>query len=260
MKNKPFIITIVATVIAIVSGTSYYFYNKSPELNTVSLEAPEVCKIGQLVVLDASMNEMDDITWDISPITFNFRIIDGGKKAIFSSEKAEDYTITVAIAYRDKVHLVITKLVVTSIDPDLDSTKIVLPGTIENILPDPVKIVLPINPVKIVLPIPDEDDPELNIVPWLPSDLNLDPSQITKIIKNLNILSNLIDKDRFETKDEIIQAVIWSIKRSTKEDEVWEPFTLNFLKYLENSISKQDCARKVKNILTHLERVKSAKT
>jgi len=268
MKKINLLCAIVVAMIFITMGAFIYTktHNRSKEI-TVTLEAPEKCKIGQLITFDASMNQIDDITWDISPLTLNFRIIDGGRKAIFSSEKAENYTITVAISYNNKVYLVINKMEVisNSIDPvniDIDPVDI----DPVNIDIDPVNIDIdPVNiDIDIPLPIdilPDknekEDDPNLNIVPWLPLDyqnLNLD-----KIINNLNVLSNLIDKNRFETEDEMVQAVIWSIKRATQEDKIWEPFILNLSKYLENSTSKQNCAQRIKNVLIHLERINNQK-
>lgn len=269
MKTKKKLLVILIPMLFLVGMAGVVFYKMyHPQKVQITLDVPEECKVGQLVVFDASKSQMDSIVWDISPKTFNFRIIDGGRKAIFSSEKVEDYTITVAIALNGKVNLVVTKLSVVPvivIDEVIDEVVVIdkvvevidevvpevidaIPDDIRKLINDQIRDLLPVKDEGSTigpLPLPDIDS-------WLPPDV--EPKQKGRIIKSLNILQNLMNRDKFETKDEMIQAATFSVNRATQEDEIWEPFVLNFAKFLEGSTSEENCIERVKYVLVNLEK------
>lgn len=272
MKNKIFLAIVLAVFAT--GGTGYYFYRNYNQPKTEAvLDAPRECVIGELVIFDASENQIDDIVWKIYPPTPNFKIIDDGKKAIFSSGRPGNYTITVAIANNGEVKLIITELFVIpgSTQPEFDQLINLLPDEVRNLIPDEIIDNLNPNEIRTLIDNPNrlrnllpngislfdtnlnQVKVEVDIDSWLPSEPK--SSQIDRAIKGLTTLTNLIDKNRFETKDEIVQAVIWSIRRSTYENDDWKPFRVNLLKYLEDATSKQDCIQRVNAVLTSLKEI-----
>lgn len=273
MKKK---ITVVSAVVAFIACLITPIVHEQFQKAEVILTAPLECRVGELITFDASGSKMDNITWNISPSTINFKIIDGGKQAIFSSEKIGDYVITVAVVNGKKVDLSIIELTVYSSTPPPLINKDGVKDLIDDKLPDSVKQVINLDQVKnlldAVLPSEDEnllppgiqlfdeiedEEEQVDIRSWL---LSKDPILLKRIIKSLDILHKLMDQEKFETQDEMIQAMVWSIKRATHEDVAWEPFILNLSKYLENSDSKQDCIQKTKAVLTNLKRINNEKT
>jgi hypothetical protein len=60
----------------------------------IRLEAPEVCVVGELVVLDASESVSETLVWQISPFTPDFKVFD--KQACFSSRVIGEYMVIIA--------------------------------------------------------------------------------------------------------------------------------------------------------------------
>ncbi|GAF79533.1 unnamed protein product [marine sediment metagenome] len=272
MNKKTTLSIIGIAVIILLMGICAYpvYQNLQSQEIKVSLKAPRECRIGELVTFDASGNRIEDITWNISPLTSNFKIIDDGKQAIFSSEGVGVYTVTIAIANNNEVNLIITDLTVSGNNVVNDKVRTLIdravdpsPKKIKNLIntlvdpnPDsPLNNLIDKIPMPLLLP---EGEEQVNIDAWLPSERK--PLQMRRTVRSLTVLVNLMDKDDFETKDEIVQAVLWGIKRTTKEDATWEPFILNFSKYIEDTATKQECIIRVKRVLISLQQVDNAKT
>jgi len=76
----------------------------------LSLVAPNVCKIGELVTLDASASSAASFEWKIKPESLNFVVIENGKRAFFSSSENGDYIFFVAAAKENAVSCIIHSL------------------------------------------------------------------------------------------------------------------------------------------------------
>ncbi len=281
MKKRVTIGSAIVAVVCLIMTPPIYEGFKKAEVN---LSAPVECRVGELVVLDASESKMDSITWNIQPATTNFKIIDGGKQAIFSSEKIGNYVITVAVVNGKKVDLSITKLSVYGLSGELPLPiqKLIntdgIKSLIDEQIPAPVKQVINFDQVKNMIDTlvpndnrlpdgiqlfdttPDQCDPNdpdccpKDELPWLPQEP--DPP-MARVIKSLNTLINLMDRGRFETDDEFVQAALWGVERATKDSEAWAPFAINFRKYLEESKSQSDSVQRIKNVLNGLNNAKA---
>jgi len=243
MKKKMTIGSAVVAVLALFFTPLVYENYQNAE---VVLTAPVDCRVGELVTLDASDSEMDSITWNISPPTMNFTIIDGGKQAIFSAEKVGNYIITVAVVNGKKVDLKITKMAVKEpINVKEPIKQVINFDRVKNLLDD----LVPPDNEKMQCDLNDPQ-PQPKIDSWLP------PSNrplLDRVIKSLGILDGLTDKNRFESEDEMTQAALWGVKHATNGDESWQAFNINLKKYLESSTSQDDCAQKIKNVLDSLK-------
>lgn len=71
----------------------------------VVVVCPETARVGQLVVLDASESYVDNFKWESPDSVDNFIVIEGGKRAFFSAEKAGTYHFWVAGALDETVDL-----------------------------------------------------------------------------------------------------------------------------------------------------------
>ncbi len=80
------------------------------------LLAPDTCDIGQLVRLDARESRVDTITWAIIPETDDFEVVDGGRRAFFSSRVGGEFLIILAGANGGVPFLMYQKLTVTGSD------------------------------------------------------------------------------------------------------------------------------------------------
>jgi hypothetical protein len=70
----------------------------------IILDAPELADVGELVRFDASQSPVN-LTWQILPHTEDFEVIEGGKRAFFSSRVPGQYLIIVAGAKGDVPYL-----------------------------------------------------------------------------------------------------------------------------------------------------------
>lgn len=251
MKKKNNLVAAVAAII-MVGAFGYPAYQMAtPEEAQITLIAPKECRVGELVTFDASDSDMDNIAWSIFPPTTNFKIINEGKQAIFSAEQPGNFTVTVAVSNDKKVALTVTHLVVLGSDS-------LIPDII-NVINSPV-IPFSLKPQFEVPPLqPDEKEPQtLDIRSWSPQ--KPESNRISKMIKSLTDLVNMMEKDNFETKDEMVQATAWTMDRATQKDETWKPFIINFIKYLEGATSKSDCISRVNQVLQSLMKLQNATT
>jgi hypothetical protein len=70
----------------------------------IILEAPELADVGELVRFDASQSTVN-LTWQILPYTEDFEVIEGGKRAFFSSRVPGQYLVIIAGAKGDQPYL-----------------------------------------------------------------------------------------------------------------------------------------------------------
>lgn len=85
-----------------------------PASATVEIVAPTSVKVGELVVLSVEDSDARSFTWQVVPPTKHFMVIDGGKRAVFSSPDAGAYLFIVGAAKADSVDLKTHKLMVKS--------------------------------------------------------------------------------------------------------------------------------------------------
>jgi len=64
--------------------------------SAITLDVPATCEIGELVRLDATGSDVDALTWQIIPDTPDFEVVDGGKRAFFSSRQPGEYRVIIA--------------------------------------------------------------------------------------------------------------------------------------------------------------------
>jgi len=243
-----------------------------PGENSISVNEPTQCRIGELVTLDAASSDFDSIVWTIDPETLNFKIINEGRQAIFSSEVPGEFVVTVATSKDNAVALAIVKLQVAGsleIRGDIHLGPGGVQGNIRGVLPfgpaqlpipfglkpknDSIEAVVVPNPfgenVKTFKFVPKPKLEPIDVSNWLPTN----QTRLGKVIKNLQTVDGLIDADRFESEDEITQAALWSVKRATNNSNTWKPFIVNYSNYLEKATSKQDCALRTKHVLQSLK-------
>jgi len=80
--------------------------------SAIILNAPDTCKVGELVVLDASASDVASFKWVVLPDTPNFCVIEDGKRAFFSSPAPGKYLFFLSAAKGDKVDGVIHEIIV----------------------------------------------------------------------------------------------------------------------------------------------------
>lgn len=84
-----------------VNSSIYDNLSPGPVVNAkadVVIEAPNEIKIGQLARLDVSKSAGKTFKWKVLPITTDFEVYDDGRRAVFSSGTAGDFTFIVACA------------------------------------------------------------------------------------------------------------------------------------------------------------------
>jgi hypothetical protein len=72
----------------------------------IVLTPPSTAKVGELVRLDASASTATSYKWLTNPVSADFEVFAGGRKAVFSARKPGSYTFTLAVAYKDTVDVV----------------------------------------------------------------------------------------------------------------------------------------------------------
>jgi len=92
-----------------IAGQSFYIAGQDAvdeaEKSGIVLRAQEDAEVGELVRLDASESEVDSLTWQIIPATTDFEVIEGGRRAFFSSRNGGTYLIIIAAAKDGKAYL-----------------------------------------------------------------------------------------------------------------------------------------------------------
>jgi len=87
------------------AGNHLPIAGQDPEpVDGIILEAPELAEVGELIRFDASQSTVN-LTWQILPYTDDFEVIEGGKRAFFSSRTPGQYLIIVAGAKDDQPYL-----------------------------------------------------------------------------------------------------------------------------------------------------------
>ena len=69
----------------------------------VIIDAPKEAKVGQLVRFDLTKSSGTMFMWKVLPSTTNFEVYEGGRKAVFSTDVAGDYTFIIAVALNGSV-------------------------------------------------------------------------------------------------------------------------------------------------------------
>lgn len=79
----------------------------------IVIDAPSKVKAGDLVVLSVEGSKAASFKWIVKPSTNNFLVIDGGKRAVFSSGIAGKFSFVIACANGDTVDVLIHEIIVT---------------------------------------------------------------------------------------------------------------------------------------------------
>lgn len=74
----------------------------------ITLVAPEVCEIGELVRLDARESLAHSLVWQIMPKTDDFEVVDGGRRAFLSSRKGGGEYLIIVVGAKDDQPFVTT--------------------------------------------------------------------------------------------------------------------------------------------------------
>ena len=129
---------------------------------TVSLivKAPETCKVGEMVTIDATGSNADVFEWLVIPTTKNFRVITNGQEALFSAEEPGTFIFIIA-ATRDGILQPLYRLQV-----------VVEPGS---------------------TPVPVHDDFTIKVKSWLPP--NVDPKILEKLARSFERVASAGHKD-----------------------------------------------------------------
>lgn len=88
-----------------------------PKTANIVFSGPSKCKAGDLVVLSVEGSHASSFKWTILPSTDNFLVIDGGKRAVFSSGVGGEFKFIVACAYKDTCDVYVHTLVVNGDKP-----------------------------------------------------------------------------------------------------------------------------------------------
>lgn len=87
----------------------------------IDLKSQTSATVGELVEIDASESVAESYTWSLAPDTKDFRVIDGGKRLLFSSRTAVNYTVTLAVAFQGTVDLkIVTVKMAGAPAPDIN--------------------------------------------------------------------------------------------------------------------------------------------
>lgn len=123
MNKSNVVAAAVLAVAALLAATPFIGSFGTPAVFTdgdqakVVIKAPEKVKVGQLVTLDVSGSTASTFSWQVIPPTENFRVIEGGKEAVFSSQVGGDYLFVVAVGKDDTVDVQVHKVTVTGGQP-----------------------------------------------------------------------------------------------------------------------------------------------
>jgi len=123
MNKQSLLTAIVLAVVALCAAVPFLQRVPTPAVFTdgdtakVVLKAPDKVKVGQLVTLDVSASTANTYSWKVIPPTENFRVIEGGKEAVFSSQTGGDYVFVIAVAKDDTVDVHVHTIKVTGGQP-----------------------------------------------------------------------------------------------------------------------------------------------
>lgn len=73
---------------------------------SIAIKAPATIKVGQLAMIDVSGSNAASFHWQVVPPTDNFHVIDGGKRAVFTTsidETADSFMLIIGGAKADTV-------------------------------------------------------------------------------------------------------------------------------------------------------------
>jgi hypothetical protein len=86
---------------------------------SINIKAPAVVKVGQLAILDVSGSSAASFSWQVVPATANFQVIDGGKRAVFSTsidETATSFMFIIGGAKGDTIEVKTWTIAITGRD------------------------------------------------------------------------------------------------------------------------------------------------
>jgi len=214
---------IIGTIIIVPTFIGYLY---SRQKAVIILNKPDSYQIGELVILDASKSEADDLIWRILPETDNFRAV--GKTALFSSTEPIDYTLVIVARKEKNIDCKIFTLKYGESKSKSKSKSV-------------------------------NTDFEIKVVSWLKdTDLIENKVEGRKLAQSFKSIANLIDSGIFETVDDIILAT-GRITSDALDDnlDAWRPFIREFENYLEANppVSIKDHAPVWRNMAIVLEKI-----
>jgi len=193
-------IVIVAVVIGLLTLVGLYLsMQKDTSTVKVSITAPDTFEQGQLILLDASRSQATNLTWKMIPETSNFKIISGGKQALFSGDgSVAVYTIFIAGCKDRKIDSVIHTL-------SFGKGKIKIGK---------------LNPF------------QMKLISWIPT--NATDEERIRLAQSFKSMATLILNNQLESEDDIIKATAWSNREALGNDiEKWNPFFAELKNELE---------------------------
>jgi len=199
MKNILIIAIVLTGGMLVFASTRLIINSFEHDVCQITLNAPELFQPGQMVLLDASESSVSYMSWGILPKTNNFRIIDNGRKAIFTGNGDKKcYTIIISGYLNGKL---------------VQYFHILTLGYDSNIA---------------------VSDLQEKIINWLPMDRTHD--EMIKLVQSFNSIARIIENGTLTTTDEIVEATAWSTTDALGDSiDKWKPFLRNLQEYLEAS-------------------------
>lgn len=210
---------LILFILTVPLGIKYLWSRSTVDINLKNLDSYE---IGELVILDASASRADKLIWRILPKTDNFKIINKGKCALFSSSKPIDYTVIIS----------------ASNGRDLDCRVFTLAYRKSK-------------KQKTELTFFDQE-----VKSWLSPEMTKDSA--LKLAQSFKIVARTIENSTYDTIDNLILATAWANKEALGSDlETWKPFLSKFQEYLETNppSTVEDHLPIWRNIANSLEKI-----
>lgn len=204
MKKK--IITITTTITIIIAGIISSLYFKSSAVKCL-IEAPIEAQPGELVILEAKIAAAS-YTWKVIPDNENYKIIEDGKKLIFSSQYPGQYIFVLAAAKGDTVDMIVHTINIVVYEPE----------------PEPAPIVEPAVDTFIEL-----------VKTWLPEDYEHNEPMLLSRSFELVALIGHDDIDKF------LKVTALSNRTSLGEElDKWKPFLEKVSQYCKENLAEKD--------------------
>ncbi len=192
------ILVVFVGLVGVLAGSHFIGSFSTPECQ-ITINGPELFQPGQLIILDASGSTATSLTWTILPFTTNFKVIDNGRQAIFTSNgEKKEYVVVVTGWLKGKAAQFIHTITL-GYDSNIAVT-----------------------------------DLQEKIISWLPADRTY--LETIKLAQAFNSIARIIENGTLVSADEIVEATAWSTSDALGDEvDKWKPFLKSLQEYLEET-------------------------
>ncbi len=199
MKYLLVVAVVLAGCMIVFSSTCLIIDSFQTDDCKIALTAPDLFQPGQLIELDASASMATELAWGILPATANFKVIDDGKRAIFTGTGDQKVYTIIITGWRNGKLVQIFHVLTLGYDSKIAVT-----------------------------------DLQKKIISWLPVDRTHD--DVIKLAQAFNSIARIIENGTLTDPANIVEATAWSTSDALgKNAEQWEPFLKKLQEYLVNS-------------------------